>query len=121
MQPLGWSVGIADADNMVDCLIALAESIGTDDIVDNYVEIRYVMRRNIITPISSDNMIRIDMINSGEVLEMDEFLVMLAKAEKDPGLMEQMIVVLPKFWSMESGMIRNLCYSAGFSAYYALP
>jgi 2-polyprenyl-6-methoxyphenol hydroxylase-like FAD-dependent oxidoreductase len=92
---MGLTGGKVDAGNLADCLIGLAEGIANDDILDKYDEIRRAMWHNIINPVSSDNIIRLHTINSDEVLEKDEFLKMLAKAGKDPKLMEQMISVFP--------------------------
>jgi 2-polyprenyl-6-methoxyphenol hydroxylase-like FAD-dependent oxidoreductase len=92
---MGLTGGMVDAGNLADCLIGLAEGIANDDILDKYDEIRRAMWHNIINPVSSDNIIRMHTINSDEVLDKDEFLKMLNKAEKDPKLMEQMITVFP--------------------------
>jgi 2-polyprenyl-6-methoxyphenol hydroxylase-like FAD-dependent oxidoreductase len=92
---MGLTGGMVDAGNLADCLIGLAEGVANDDILDKYDEIRRAMWHNIINPVSSDNIIRMHMINSDEVLDKDEFLKMLNKAEKDPKLMEQMINVFP--------------------------
>jgi 2-polyprenyl-6-methoxyphenol hydroxylase-like FAD-dependent oxidoreductase len=91
---MGLTGGMVDAGNLADCLIGLAEGIADDDILDKYDEIRRGMWHNIINPVSSDNIIRMHTINSDEVLDKDEFLKMLNKAERDPKLMEQMINVL---------------------------
>jgi 2-polyprenyl-6-methoxyphenol hydroxylase-like FAD-dependent oxidoreductase len=92
---MGLTGGMVDAGNLADCLIGLAEGIANDDILDKYDEIRRAMWHNIINPVSSDNIIRMHTLNSDEVLDKDEFLKMLNKAEKDPKLMEQMINVFP--------------------------
>jgi 2-polyprenyl-6-methoxyphenol hydroxylase-like FAD-dependent oxidoreductase len=92
---MGLTGGMVDAGNLADCLFGLAVGIANDDILDKYDEIRRAMWHNIINPVSSDNIIRMHTINSDEVLDKDEFLKMLNKAEKDPKLMEQMITVFP--------------------------
>jgi 2-polyprenyl-6-methoxyphenol hydroxylase-like FAD-dependent oxidoreductase len=90
---MGLTGGMVDAGNLADCLIGLAEGIANDDILDKYDEIRRAMWHNIINPVSSDNIIRMHTFNSDEVVDKDEFLKMLNKAEEDPKLMEQMITV----------------------------
>lgn len=90
---LGLTGGMVDAGNLADCLIGLAEGIATDDILDKYDEIRRAMWHKIINPVSSDNILRMHSQDPDKALENDEFLKMLLKAEKDPELMEQMIVV----------------------------
>lgn len=92
---MGLTGGMVDAGNLADCLIGLAEGIANDGILDKYDEIRRAMWHNIINPVSSDNIIRMHTINSDEVLDKDEFLKMLNRAEKDPKLMEKMITVFP--------------------------
>jgi FAD binding domain len=90
---LGLTGGMVDAGNLADCLIGLAEGIANDDILDKYDEIRRGMWHKIINPVSSDNILRLHSQDPDKALENDEFLITLAKAEKDPKLMEQMINV----------------------------
>ena|SRR5579859_6504407 len=90
---LGLTGGMVDAGNLADCLIGLAEGIANDDILDKYDEIRRAMWHKIINPVSSDNILRMHSQDPDKALENDEFLKLLVKAEKDPELMEQMIVV----------------------------
>jgi 2-polyprenyl-6-methoxyphenol hydroxylase-like FAD-dependent oxidoreductase len=91
---LGLTGGMADAGNLADCIIGIAEGIADDSILDKYDEIRRAMWHNIINPVSSDNILRMHSQDPDKALENDEFLKMLVKAEKDPNLMEQMIRVL---------------------------
>ena len=90
---LGLTGGMVDAGNLADCLIGLAEGIANDDILDKYDEIRRAMWHKIINPVSSDNILRMHSQDPEKALENDEFLKMLVKAETDPELMEQMILV----------------------------
>jgi flavin-dependent dehydrogenase len=90
---LGLTGGMVDAGNLADCLIGLAEGIANDDILDKYDEIRRAMWHKIINPVSSDNILRMHSQDPDKALENDEFLKMLVKAETDPELMEQMILV----------------------------
>jgi 2-polyprenyl-6-methoxyphenol hydroxylase-like FAD-dependent oxidoreductase len=90
---LGLTGGMVDAGNLADCIIGVAEGIADSSIFDKYDEIRRAMWHKIINPVSSDNILRLHSQDPDKVLENDEFLITLAKAEKDPKLMEQMIVV----------------------------
>jgi len=90
---LGLTGGMVDAGNLADCLIGLAEGIADEDILDKYDEIRRAMWHNIINPVSSDNLLRMHTKDPDHALEQDEFLGVLAEAEKDPSKMEQMILV----------------------------
>ena len=90
---LGLTGGMVDAGNLADCLIGVAEGIANDDILDKYDEIRRAMWHKIINPVSSDNILRMHSQDPDKALENDEFLKMLVKAETDPELMEQMILV----------------------------
>jgi flavin-dependent dehydrogenase len=90
---LGLTGGMVDAGNLADCLVGLAEGIANDDILDKYDEIRRAMWHKIINPVSSDNILRMHSQDPEKALENDEFLKMLVKAETDPELMEQMILV----------------------------
>lgn len=90
---LGLTGGMVDAGNLADCLIGIAEGIADEDILDKYDEIRRAMWHNIINPVSSDNLLRMHTKDPDHALEEDEFLKVLAEAEKDPSKMEQMILV----------------------------
>src|SRR5579871_4353899 len=90
---LGLTGGMVDAGNLADCLIGLAEGIADDDILDKYDEIRRAMWHKIINPVSSDNILRMHTKDPDRALEDDEFLKVLKKAETDPQLMEQMVLV----------------------------
>jgi 2-polyprenyl-6-methoxyphenol hydroxylase-like FAD-dependent oxidoreductase len=90
---LGLTGGMVDAGNLADCIIGVAEGIADPSIFDKYDEIRRGMWHKIINPVSSDNILRLHDQDPDKALENDEFLITLAKAEKDPELMEQMIVV----------------------------
>jgi 2-polyprenyl-6-methoxyphenol hydroxylase-like FAD-dependent oxidoreductase len=90
---LGLTGGMVDAGNLADCLIGLAEGIADDSILDKYDVIRRGMWHDIINPISSDNLRRMHTFNPDTALDDDEFLKTLAKAEKDPEMMRQMILV----------------------------
>jgi len=90
---LGLTGGMVDAGNLADCLIGIAEGIADDDILDKYDEIRRAMWHKIINPVSSDNILRMHTKDPDRALEDDEFLKVLKKAETDPQLMEQMVLV----------------------------
>jgi len=90
---LGLTGGMVDAGNLADCIIGVAEGIADPSIFDKYDEIRRGMWHKIINPVSSDNILRLHSQDPDKAMENDEFLKTLEKAEKDPELMEQMIVV----------------------------
>lgn len=90
---LGLTGGMVDAGNLADCIIGIAEGIADDDILDKYDEIRRAMWHKIINPVSSDNILRMHTRDPDKALETDEFLMALKKAETDPQMMEQMILV----------------------------
>ena len=94
---LGLTGGMVDAGNLADCIIGVAEGIADPSIFDKYDEIRREMWHKIINPVSSNNLLRMHSQDPEKALENDEFLKTLSKAEKDPGLMEQMIVVYLPF------------------------
>jgi 2-polyprenyl-6-methoxyphenol hydroxylase-like FAD-dependent oxidoreductase len=90
---LGLTGGMVDSGNLADCLIGIADGVADDSILDKYDEIRRAMWHKIINPVSSDNILRMHAQDPDTALETDEFLKLLVKAEKDPQLMEQLILV----------------------------
>jgi len=117
---LGLTGGMVDAGNLADCLIGLAEGIANDDILDKYDEIRRAMWHKIINPVSSDNILRMHSQDPDKALENDEFLKMLVRAEKEPELMEQMIVVrIFDFQKVNTQGINAIQHD--FTAYYTQP
>jgi 2-polyprenyl-6-methoxyphenol hydroxylase-like FAD-dependent oxidoreductase len=90
---LGLTGGMVDAGNLADCIIGIAEGIADDDILDKYDEIRRAKWHKIINPVSSDNIIRMHTKDPDEAMKTDQFLMALKKAETDPALMEQMVLV----------------------------
>ena len=117
---LGLTGGMVDAGNLADCLIGLAEGIANDGILDKYDEIRRAMWHNIINPVSSDNILRMHSQDPDKALENDVFLKMLVRAEKDPELMEQMIVVcIFNFQKTNTQGINAIQHD--FTVYYTQP
>jgi 2-polyprenyl-6-methoxyphenol hydroxylase-like FAD-dependent oxidoreductase len=57
---LGLTGGIVDAGNLADCLIDLAEGIADPSILDKYDEVRRAMWYNIIDPVSTSNLKRLN-------------------------------------------------------------
>ena len=90
---LGLTGGLVDAGSLADCIIGVVERIADPSIFDQYDEIRRRMWHKIINPVSSDNIVRLHSQDPDKALDNDEFLKKLTRAEKDPELMEQMIVV----------------------------
>jgi 2-polyprenyl-6-methoxyphenol hydroxylase-like FAD-dependent oxidoreductase len=84
---LGLTGGLVDAGNLADCLIGIANGLANDDILDKYDEIRRAAWHDVINPMSSSNITRMQYDpNEG----LDDFLQFLIKAEKDPDIMKQL-------------------------------
>ena len=106
---LGLTGGMVDAGNLADCIIGIAEGIADESILDKYDEIRRAMWHKIINPVSSDNILRMHSQDPDKALDNDEFLKMLLRAEKDPDLMQQLILVTT--FECVLLMEGNQCYS----------
>ena len=84
---------MVDAGNLADCLIGLSEGLADESILDKYDEIRREVWHKIINPLSSENILRMHSQDPETALDNDEFLKTLVRAETDPELMEQIIMV----------------------------
>ena len=89
---LGLTGGMVDAGNLADCLIGVSNGWIDESILDKYDEIRRKMWHETIDPISSANLQRMHPPNLDHVME-DPFFKELAKAEKDPEYMKEMVNV----------------------------
>ncbi|KAF2466732.1 FAD/NAD(P)-binding domain-containing protein [Lindgomyces ingoldianus] len=80
---LGLTGGICDIGSLHDCLIAMYEGKADDSILDVYDEVRRQKWRELIDPISSDNIRRLFGQDPEVALENDEFLKMCKRTEID--------------------------------------
>ena len=87
---MGLTGGIADVGSLYDSLLGIHTGQADDSILDIYDDVRRKIWREIIDPISSDNIRRLFDQDADEALEKDEFLKMLKKAETDKELSLQL-------------------------------
>ncbi|KAB5580380.1 hypothetical protein GE09DRAFT_1182723 [Coniochaeta sp. 2T2.1] len=87
---LGLTGGIVDVGGLYDCLYGIWSGKADADILDMYDTVRREKYSNMVDPISSENLRR--MTNDPEtVMEKDQFMTLLLKAEKDKEFAMQMM------------------------------
>jgi len=79
---LGLTGGIVDVGGLSQCLIGIAESKATDDILDKYDEVRRRIWHEIINPVSSGNFVRVSS-DPDVIADTDEVIQMSLKAWHD--------------------------------------
>ena len=77
---MGLTGGFADVGGLYDCLYGIYAGKADDSILDKYDEIRRQKYNDIIDPISSSNIRR---LWDPKVIEDDEFIKMVKRAETD--------------------------------------
>ncbi|KAF2176415.1 FAD/NAD(P)-binding domain-containing protein [Zopfia rhizophila CBS 207.26] len=87
---LGLTGGICDIGSLHDCLTAICKGKADDSILDIYDEVRRQKYRELIDPISSDNIRRLFGQDPEMALENDEFLKMCKRTETDIEFARQM-------------------------------
>ncbi|KFY95304.1 hypothetical protein V500_02857 [Pseudogymnoascus sp. VKM F-4518 (FW-2643)] len=80
---LGLTGGIVDVGGLYDCLVGIYECKADPSILDKYSDIRSQKYKEIIDPISSENIRRLFDQDSDKALENDEFLKLCKRAEAD--------------------------------------
>ncbi|KAI1623585.1 hypothetical protein EDD37DRAFT_429969 [Exophiala viscosa] len=87
---MGLTGGIVDVGGLYDCLAGIYEGLADPSILDKYAEIRAQKYNEIVNPISSDNIVRLNGQDPDKALENDEFLRMCKRAETDHEFAKQM-------------------------------
>lgn len=77
---MGLTGGFADIGGLYDCLHGIYSGRADETILDKYDEIRRKIYRDVIDPISSDNLRR---LWDPEAIERDDFINMVKRAEAD--------------------------------------
>jgi 2-polyprenyl-6-methoxyphenol hydroxylase-like FAD-dependent oxidoreductase len=78
---LGLTGGIVDIGGLYDCLIGIYEGKADDSILDKYSEVRRQRYKDIVDPVSQDNIRRLFDQDPDKALENDEFLKTLKQNE----------------------------------------
>lgn len=86
---MGLTGGLVDAGNLFDCLYGIATGQADDSILDRYSEIRIQKYREIIDPVSSDNIKRL-WDASPEAIKADPFFRAVERAKTDKAFEEEM-------------------------------
>ena len=87
---MGLTGGIADVGGLAQCLISIYEGKADESILDVYDEVRRKKYKEIVDPISSQNIRRLYDQDPEQALEKDGFLQFLRKAEGDKELSREM-------------------------------
>jgi 2-polyprenyl-6-methoxyphenol hydroxylase-like FAD-dependent oxidoreductase len=90
---LGLTGGLVDAGGLADCLIGIAKGLADESILDKYDEIRRAMWHEVIDPISTANLLRLNSQDPDTALQDDAFLKGLVEAEKNPSMMKDKVNV----------------------------
>jgi len=86
---MGLTGGIADIAGLVQCLEGMYKGDTDDSIFTTWSDVQRQKYHDIINPISSGNIRRLFDQDLEKVMETDEFLKMLKRAESDPELAQQ--------------------------------
>ena len=76
--------GMVDAGNIADCLIGMLDGETDDSILDKWDEVRRGKWHNVINPVSSANLKRLNQKDPDAAIQQDEFFQLLKLAERDP-------------------------------------
>lgn len=80
---LGLTGGIVDVGGLYDCLVGMYECKADPSILDKYSDIRSQKYKEIIDPISSENIRRLFDQDPDKALDNDEFLKLCKRTETD--------------------------------------
>ena len=89
---MGLTGGLADVGTLYDCLYGIHKGIADESILDRYSEVRIEKWKNIIDPISSDNMRRMWQ-DPQKVKHQDPFLQLCRNLADDKTARQQMLLV----------------------------
>jgi 2-polyprenyl-6-methoxyphenol hydroxylase-like FAD-dependent oxidoreductase len=92
---MGLTGGLVDTGNLADCLIGIEKGLTDDTILERWDEVRREKWHNIINPVSSANIRRLNTLDPDTAVDNDDFFKLLKKAEKDPSLLKSMGDVFP--------------------------
>lgn len=87
---MGLTGGIADVGSLYDSLVGIHTGQADESILDKYDEIRRKIWRDIINPVSSNNMRRLIDLDADTAVETDPFLQLLRRMETDKNLQLEM-------------------------------
>jgi hypothetical protein len=80
---LGLTGGIVDVGGLYDCLVGMYECKADPSILDKYSNIRIQKYKEMIDPISSENIRRLFDQDPEKALENDEFLKLCKRTDTD--------------------------------------
>ncbi|KAJ5382256.1 hypothetical protein N7517_000167 [Penicillium concentricum] len=80
---LGLTGGIVDVGGLYDCLFGVYSGQADESILTLYDEVRRGMYNNIINPVSSENIRRLFDQDPATIMQEDDFLQLVKKAETD--------------------------------------
>ncbi len=82
---MGLTGGIADVGSLYDSLVGIHTGrADADAILDRYDEVRRRIWRDVVNPVSSDNMRRLIDLDPDTAVEKDPFFAMLKQMETGP-------------------------------------
>ncbi|MAD81456.1 MAG: hypothetical protein CL912_00700 [Deltaproteobacteria bacterium] len=87
--------GIVDIGGLYDCLIGIYEEKTDPSILDKYSEIRSKIYKEIIDPVSSENIRRLFDQDPDAALDNDEFLKMCKRTATDLDYSRELQLVSP--------------------------
>jgi len=87
---MGLTGGLVDTGNLADCLIGIEKGLTDDTILERWDEVRREKWHNIINPVSSANIRRLNTLDPDTAVDNDDFFKLLKRAEKDPSLFKSM-------------------------------
>lgn len=85
---LGLTGGMVDTRNLADCLIGMRDGETDESILDKWDEVRREKWHNVINPVSSANLKRLNQKDPDAAIQQDEFFQLLKRAESDPSLLK---------------------------------
>ncbi|KAK5172092.1 uncharacterized protein LTR77_003730 [Saxophila tyrrhenica] len=88
---MGLTGGIADIAGLFQCLEGMYKGEADQEILTTWSDVQRQKYRDIINPISTGNIRRLFDQDPEKVMEQDEFLITLKKAETDPELTKQLL------------------------------
>lgn len=85
---LGLTGGMVDTGNLSDCLIGMRDGETDDSILDKWDKVRREKWHNVIDPVSSANLKRLNQKDPDAAIQQDEFFQLLKRAESDRNLLK---------------------------------
>lgn len=83
MGGLGLTGGIVDVGGLYECLVGMYEGKTGEEILNTYSDVRRAKYKDVVDPISSENLVKVFKSDPETVLETDKFFQMCKRAETD--------------------------------------